>query len=164
MKGFLVLLASFSAAMVAAQPPNSPTNWHFIGSRLTKPSRIFYFIDMGNVQRSGGRVTFEWAAYHEEQPIRGEDYGRWSEYRDVVDCDANTSQTLAVRKRKPDGTLFDYSPRLYPKGWDQTYPIRPNDPAASFADILCARKQIKTAPVNGYTIPQAVASIIRQLG
>ncbi|MBK8631848.1 MAG: hypothetical protein IPN84_17200 [Sphingomonadales bacterium] len=53
---------------------------------------------------------------------------------------------------------------MNPKGWDAVYPIKPNDNGAVFSAILCQRQPVKTAPVNGYTIPQAVASIIRQLG
>ena len=31
-------------------------------------------------------MTFEWSVYGESQTVAGEDFGRWSEYRTLIDC------------------------------------------------------------------------------
>lgn len=154
----------FAAAAVSLSAPAMGEEWHFVGTRLTKPDRLFYFVDMASVSRTGAElVTFDWSVYAETLSAGLPETSRWTLYHEQVDCRANTSTNLSARSYNPDGSSFEKDQHMRPRGWNDTYPITPAQPAALFADLLCGRKQIQTLPLKTIPIPQAVVELIKQL-
>lgn len=162
MKPLTILCAAIAVALAA--PASAEEDWNFVGTRLTKPNRLFYFVDMASVTRTDPEVvTFDWSVYSETLLGGLPETSRWTQYRDRIDCKANTSTGISMRRYRADGTSFEVDPNTRPQGWSDPYPILPAQPASLFADLLCGREQIPILPLKDIPIPQAVVELVKQL-